>query len=84
MSLKEKTLSVSSLINLGILEIPWDGHFSDDSRYDGFKETSIYESAKKQYPDKQLKLDKRVIRPTSLGELFLSFCFREYIIEVSE
>nr|DAH88955.1 MAG TPA: protein of unknown function (DUF4393) [Caudoviricetes sp.] len=75
MKLGEKTISISSLIRLGLLEIPFDGYFTDESLYLGFKETAIYKNAKLQFPDNELELEKKIVRLTSLGKLFISCCF---------
>lgn len=75
MKLGEKTISISSLIRLGLLEIPFDNHFTDESLYLGFKETAIYKNAKLQFPDNELELEKKIVRLTSLGKLFISCCF---------
>lgn len=74
MNLSEKTVSISSLMHLGLLEKPWDGHFSDNSYYEGFEQTDLYQSAKEQFPNQKINLEKGIIKLTSLGRLFLSCC----------
>lgn len=74
MNLAEQTVSISSLIHLGLLAIPFGEHFSSDNHYSGFKNTAIYLNAKAKYPENELDLDKKIVRLTSLGKLFISCC----------
>lgn len=74
MKLDEKSVSVSSLVHLGLLEIPEDAHFTDDSFYLGFDKTDIFQEAKVHFPDKEIRLQKKIVQTTSLGALFISCC----------
>lgn len=74
MSIDDKRISISSLIHLGLLEIVFDGHLTDESYYLGFKDTIIYKEAKSHFPNNKLELEKRVVALTSLGKLFISCC----------
>ncbi len=74
MKLNEKSISISSLVHLGLLEIPEDAHFTDDSFYSGFDETDIFQNNIVHFPDKEIRLQKKIVQTTSLGELFISCC----------
>ena len=77
MNLAEQMVSISSLIHLGLLSIPFGEHFYSDAQYSGFKNTAIYLNEKAKYPDNELELDKKIVRLTSLGKLFISCCITD-------
>jgi len=84
MSLGEKNISISSLIHLGLLDIPWGEHFSSDAYYSGFEDTAIYLNAKAKYLSDKLELQKKIVRLTSLGQSFISCCLPDdtsYVIK---
>lgn len=70
----DKSVSISSLIRLGLLEIPEDQHASDDKFYEPFKNSTEYISSLSKYPENKLTLEKKVVHLTPLGKSFVSCC----------
>ena len=68
------SVSISSLVYLGLLEIPSDRHFKDLSLYEPFKESDQYLSACKIHPTSSLELEHKIVQLTSLGKLFMACC----------
>lgn len=71
---QDKSISISSLIRLGLLEIPEDQHASDDKFYEPFKKSIEYISSLSKYPESKLTLEKKIVRLTPLGKSFVSCC----------
>lgn len=78
MSLEEKTLSISSLISLGLLEIP-AGLFLVDEGYSRFYESEPFLSFSMRYDRESLFLEKRTVQLSKLGKLFVSCCITKRI-----
>lgn len=70
----EQSTSISSLLHLGLVEIPWGNYYTSDSIYSKFKSSNTYIKAKGKYPESELDFDKKIVRITSLGHLFISCC----------
>lgn len=70
----EQSISISSLIHLGLLEIPFDLHIISESVYNAFKSSDAYLNALKNYPETELDIDKKIVRLTRLGRQFMSCC----------
>ncbi len=66
--------SISSLIHLGLLEIPFDQHAEPESAYDVFKSSDAYIMALRKYPETKLEFHKKIVRLTRLGKSFISCC----------
>ena len=81
LSEEQKSLSISSLTHLGILQIPFGIHLPDEEIYTSFKTSSSYLSLLQRYDEKSLFIEKKIVKLTSLGELFISCCFNNSVNE---
>ena len=70
----ERSVSVSSLIRLGLLETPHGEFINDPPQYAPFKRTTAYLSQLAIYPANQLQIEELKIQLTPLGRLFLECC----------
>lgn len=70
----EKAVAISSLVHLGLLEIPEDMHASNEVIYEAFKESDMYLSALCNIPQDRLELKKKIVRLTPLGKSFIDCC----------
>lgn len=68
-----KSVSVSSLSHLGILEIPDDQFITDESVYEPFEKSLSYLQAQHN-TSHTIELEKKLVRLTPLGKLFVSCC----------
>lgn len=73
-SVREKTLSVSALLSLGLIEIPSDLYESDPTAYSKFYESEPYLSLMGKYAKQELNLSIKFVRLSSLGKSFVSCC----------
>lgn len=71
----QKSVSISSLAHLGILEIPFNAYIPKEEMYSSFKTCNTYLSFAKHYPGKELLIEQKIVNLTSLGELFISCCY---------
>lgn len=78
MSHQEKSLSISFLISVGLLEIP-DGLYFSDSVYEKFKKSEPYTSFLTGYTTNELSFEKRIVRLTALGKSFASCCVSNHV-----
>lgn len=69
-----KSISISSLIHLGLLEIPFDQTIEPQSSYEVFKSSDAYHAALENYPENELEFEKKLVRLTRLGKSFISCC----------
>ncbi len=74
---EQKTISISSLIYLGLLEIPDDLLFIDESAYEPFKQSHSYLDAVRILSEGKVELEHHVVKLTSLGKLFVSCCITD-------
>lgn len=70
----EQSASISSLLHLGLVEIPWGNFYTSDDIYSKFKTSNTYIKAIGKYPESELDFEKKIIKITSLGRLFISCC----------
>lgn len=64
--------SISNLSRLGLIEVPFDTYYSDESRYKPFGETSLFLTHKSLKED--LVIQKGIVRKTPLGKSFINVC----------
>ena len=75
----EKSISISSLQHLGLIEISWTAHFSNEDIYTPFLNSSIFFSTKKKYSMYEIALEKGIAKLSPLGVLFVSCCIPKVI-----
>ena len=73
-SIDEVSIAISSLIYLGILEVPHDLHYTDTSIYNSFTQSDYYEQFLNAFPNSGIGVEHHLVRLTNLGELFVSCC----------
>lgn len=69
-----QSVSISSLIHLGLLEIPFDQYIEPESAYDIFKTSDAYYMALRKYAANELDFERKIVRLTRLGKSFISCC----------
>lgn len=74
LSISEKTLSVSSLLSLGLIEMPPDLFETNSSLISRFRESEPYLSLLTKYSQQELDLSVKPIRLSVMGKLFISCC----------
>jgi len=77
------SVSISSLIHLGMIQIPFDAFLPDQNIHSAFETSDSYMLFAQQYPEKELFVEHKIFHLTSLGELFISCCFDNSINEVT-
>lgn len=77
-SLPDCSCSLSSLERMGLISISYDSHLANESFYEAFYQTSIFQNISKEISNykrnSQIKLQKGVISVTPLGERFMLLC----------
>lgn len=80
---EEKSLSISSLLSVGLIEIPEGMYFNSDSSYLKFYESEQYLSLLSSNTRQELQLEKKLIRLSSLGKSFASCCITNRVYSIS-
>ena len=75
----EKSISISSLQRLGLIEMSWTEYFSNEDTYTPFLNSNIFLSAKRKYSMYEITLEKGIAKLSPLGELFVSCCIPKVI-----
>lgn len=73
-SVSEKTLSISALLSLGLIEIPQDFYYDDTESCSKFYESEPYISLLRKYTKQELNLNIKIVRLSSIGKSFASCC----------
>lgn len=71
---EDATASISSLMYLGLLESPFNVHYTNQDIYKDFECSNQYISACQTYDKSELELSTKIIQLTPLGKSFLSCC----------
>lgn len=79
LSISEKSLSVSSLLSLGLIEMPPNLFETDDSLISRFRESEPYLSLLAKYPQQELHSSVKPIRLSGMGKLFVSCCITKRV-----
>ena len=77
-SYEQVAVSINNLTRLGLIEIPYDKHYTHDDVYDSVRNNSHYKE-KKEILEKLglVEEDKKIISKTELSELFYKICVEE-------
>lgn len=67
--------SVSSLVRLGLCEIPFGLSLPRSDIYETAKNTDTYKELLKRHGESVLEIDKKILRLTQTGKLFVTCCF---------
>lgn len=66
--------SISSLVRLGLIQIPSGISFEDKKCYDTFKQHPQFLSLQNEFPNNKFSIDERVVCLTPLGQSFVMVC----------
>ncbi len=75
----QKSICISSLIRLGLLQVPPTYHINDRTCYNRFENSQIFSKYKANNPDKLISLEHKLIELTPLGRSFVSCCLDDSI-----
>lgn len=73
-SLPECSLSISSLVRLGLLEATYEGWLTTEGIYTPFKDHPWFKMLQKEFPDKTISITKGRVWLTPLGRSFTRVC----------
>ena len=79
LSISEKSLSVSALLSLGLIEMPPNMFETDDYLISRFRESEPYLSLLTKYPQQELGLSIKPMRLSGMGKLFVSCCITKRV-----
>ncbi len=72
--LPECSLSIASLVRLGLLSASYETHFTDDAYYTPFTEHFWFKKLKQQFSDQEVSINKGIVQLTPLGRSFTRVC----------
>jgi len=72
--LPECSLSIASLVRLGLLSTSYDSHFTNDAYYTPFTEHFWFKKLKQEYNNNEVSINKGVVQLTPLGRAFTRVC----------
>lgn len=79
----DKSLSISSLLSLGLIEIPSD-FFLPDSSCAKFRESEQYISLLRSNTPNELRFEGKIVRLSNLGKLFASCCITHRVYGINK
>lgn len=82
-SATDKSLSISSLLALGLVEIPIDLCLADE-QYEIFRTSEQYLDLLRSNIPSELQFDGKIVRLSSLGKLFASCCITQHAYGISD
>lgn len=72
--LPECSLSITSLVRLGLLRTSYDIHFTDESNYTPFTEHFWFKKLQQEFNNQKVSIKKGIVQLTPLGRAFIRVC----------
>lgn len=74
LNLETCSISISSLTRLGLLKVSYADYLTNKEAYKGFTEHPWFVFLKKEFPDKNISIQKGIVSLTPLGRSFTRIC----------